>query len=104
MSKLNQIKIPIGLNMDTEEPKYKLVRERDKIVKESARVLWMEWNEDGTFKQKYDEPAVGRSLLMSPFNQFFTWQTTEITEILESRENFVKFKTKNSEYVLEKIK
>ena len=104
MSKLNQIKIPIGLNMDTEEPKYKLVRERDKLVKESARVLWMEWNEDGTFKQKYDEPAVGRSLLMSPFNQFFTWQTTEITEILETRENFVKFKTKNSEYVLEKIK
>ena len=92
MSKLNQIKIPIGLNMDTEEPKYKLVRERDKLVKESARVLWMEWNEDGTFKQKYDEPAVGRSLLMSPFNQFFTWQTTEITEILETRENFVKFK------------
>ena len=104
MSKLNQIKIPIGLNMDTEEPKYKLVRERDKLVKESARVLWMEWNEDGTFKQKYDEPAVGRSLLMSPFNQFFTWQTTEITEILETRENFVKFKTNNSVYVLEKIK
>ena len=101
MSKLNQIKIPIRLNMDTEEPKYKLVRERDKLVKESARVLWMEWNEDGTFKQKYDEPAVGRSLLMSPFNQFFTWQTTEITEILETRENFVKFKTKNSTYVLE---
>ena len=101
MSKLNQIKIPIGLNMDTEEPKYKLVRERDKLVKESARVLWMEWNEDGTFKEKYDEPAVGRSLLMSPFNQFFTWQTTEITEILETRENFVKFKTKNSTYVLE---
>ena len=104
MSKLNQIKIPIGLNMDTEEPKYKLVRERDKLVKESARVLWMEWNEDGTFKQKYDEPAVGRSLLMSPFNQFFTWQTTEITEILETRENFIKFKTNNSVYVLEKIK
>ena len=101
MSKLNQIKIPIRLNMGTEEPKYKLVRERDKLVKESARVLWMEWNEDGTFKQKYDEPAVGRSLLMSPFNQFFTWQTTEITEILETRENFVKFKTKNSTYVLE---
>jgi glutamate 5-kinase len=83
------------------DPKYKLVREHDNLTKSANEVTWVEWNEDGTFKQKYDEPAVGRSLLMSPFNQFFTWQTTEITEILETRENFVKFKTKNSTYVLE---
>jgi hypothetical protein len=56
------------LNLDTEEPKYRLIRERDKLVKESARVLWLEWNEDGTFKDNFEEPAVGRSLIMSPFN------------------------------------
>ncbi len=92
------------LNLDTEEPKYKLVRERDNLTKQSARVMWIEWNEDGTFKEKYDEPAIGRSLIMSPFNQFFTWQTTTITEIVEQRDDYIKFKTENSNYELFKTK
>lgn len=91
------------LNLDTEEPKYRLIRERDKLVKESARVMWLEWNEDGTFKEKHDKPAVGRSLLMSPFNQFFTWQSTTITYIVEHREDYIKFKTENSTYELFKL-
>ena len=80
-----------------------MVRERDKLVKESARVLWLEWNEDGTFKDKYDLPSIGRSLIMSPFNDYFTWQTTTITEIVGQRDNYIKFKTKNSNYELFKI-
>lgn len=91
------------LNLDTEEPKYRLVRERDKLVKESARVLWLEFNEDGTFKEKHDSPSIGRSLIMSPFNQFFTWQTTVITEIVEQKEDYTKFKTENSNYELFKL-
>ena len=113
MSKLNQPKIPVDFlqkideyidSYQEHEMNYKLIREHDGLVKYSKDVIWTEWYETGTFKQKYDEPAVGRSLLMSPFNQFFTWQTTEVTEILETRENFIKFKTNNSVYVLEKIK
>jgi hypothetical protein len=112
MSKLNQPKIPVNLLQKIDEyidshqestPNYKLVREHDGLTKSSNEVTWIEWNEGGNFKQKYNEPAVGRSLLMSPFNVFFAWQTTEIMEILETRENFVKFKTKNSIYVLEKL-
>ena len=90
----------LELNFDTEEPKYRLVRERDNLIKESARVMWVEWNEDGTFKSKHDEPEISRSLIMSPFNQFFTWQTTTITEIVEQREDYIKFKTGNSTYEL----
>jgi hypothetical protein len=114
MSKLNQPKIPVDFlrNIDEyidsyqeAEMNYKLVREHDGLTKSSNEVTWIDWDEGGNFKQRYDEPAVGRSLLMSPFNQFFTWQTTEITEILETRENFIKFKTRRgSVYVLEKIK
>lgn len=92
------------LNFDTEEPKYRLVRERDKLVKESAKVLWLEFNEDGTFKEKHDSPSIGRSLIMSPFNQFFTWQTTLVTEIVEQRDDYIKFKTENSNYELLVIK
>lgn len=93
----------LELILESEEPKYRLIRERDKLVKESARVLWLEFNEDGTFKNKHDLPAIGRSLLMSPFNKFFTWQTTIVTEIVEQRDDYIKFKTENSNYELFKL-
>jgi len=102
MSKLNQIKIPITLIEDNGF-NWKLVRERDGLTKQSKEVMWIEWNEDGTFKSKHDEPAIGRSLLMSPFNMFFTWQTTTVTEIVEEREDYIKFHTENSNYELWKL-
>lgn len=77
---------------------------QDWFSKISNDVLWVEFNEDGTFKDKFNEPAVDRSLLMSPFSPSFTWQTTPITEILEVNNDnprkYIKFKTKNSTYQL----
>ena len=78
---------------------YKLVRE-DGLTKQSQDVMWLEFDENGRFKAKHKDIAVGRSLLMSPFSQFFTWQTTDIKEIIEQKENYVKFKTTNSIYEL----
>ena len=101
-----------NLNMDDEMGKllfgetqmnWKLVRERDGLAKQSNGIKWLEWNEDGTFKADFQEPALSRSLLMSPFNNFFTWQTTTVTEIVEQREDYIKFKTENSNYELFKI-
>ena len=88
-----------------EEPihNWKLVRERDGLTKQSKDVKWVEWNEDGRFKEKYDEIGLNRSLIMSPFNEFFTWQTTTVTEIVEQREDYIKFKTENSNYELFKL-
>ena len=83
---------------------WKLVRERDGLTKQSKEVMWIEFNDEGRFKSKHDEPAVGRSLMMSPFNDYFTWQTTDVTEIVEQREDYIKFKTGNSNYELFKIK
>ena len=99
---MNKIKQP-KIILPQEESKWKLVRERDGLTKQSEKILWLEFNEDGTFKSKHDEPAVGRSLIMSPFNMFFTWQTTEITEIIEQTEDYLKFKTLNSTYELWKL-
>lgn len=79
---------------------YKLVRLNDGLVKHSLNVKFIEFDEEGKFKEAFEEPAVGRSLLMSPFNMFFTWQTTTITEIIES--DPLHFKTSNSEYKLYK--
>lgn len=113
MSKIKQTKIPMTLIDDKlimdiaieqgvieNEFKYKLVREHDNLQQQSKKVKWLEFDEEGKFKADYIEPAVGRSLIMSPFNQFFTWQTTPITEIIEHTENYIKFKTRNSNYEL----
>lgn len=86
------------------EPKYKLVRERDGLIMLSKNVRWLEFDENWKYKADFNEPAVDRSLIMSPFNQFFTWQTTPVIEILEQREDYLRFKTKNSNYELFKIK
>ena len=83
---------------------WKLVRERDGLTNQSKDIKWIEWNEEGRFKADHKEPAVGRALLMSPFNDFFTWMTTDVTEIVEEREDYIKFKTRNSNYELWKLK
>lgn len=107
MSKIKQNKLPLQLedlgDIVSIKPNYKLVRERDGLTKQSEDVMWVEWNEEGRFKEKHSEPAVGRSLLMSPFSEFFAWQTTGVTEITEQREDYIKFKTKNSNYELFKL-
>jgi hypothetical protein len=98
MSKIEQIKVPVTY----EEPKmnWRLKRVEDGLLKESERVTWLEFNENRTFKERHEEPVVGRALLMSPFNMYFTWQTTSVTEILEQEEGYLKFKTRNSTYEL----
>jgi hypothetical protein len=113
--KINQDKIPMTLTEDNvlkiaveqgvieNEFNWKLVRERDGLTNQSKDIMWIEWNEDGTFKEKHDTFAIGRSLLMSPFNQFFTWQTTPITEIVEEKDDYIKFNTQNSNYELFKL-
>ena len=114
--RLKQTKIPMTLTEDNllriaveqgvidNEFNWKLVRERDGLTKQSKDIKWLEWNEQGRVKEDHNKPAIGRSLLMSPFNDFFTWMTTDITEIVEEREDYIKFKTRNSNYELWKLK
>lgn len=83
-----------------EKPQWRLIRDRDGLTKESEKIIWVEWNEEGRFKDKFDEMAVGRSLIMSPFSQSFTWQTTTVTEVIADREDYKEFKTENSHYRL----
>lgn len=86
---------------------YRLVRKNDGLVKQSEKVCFISFYKKnvkghiaGRFKSKHKKPKVGMSLLMSPFNIFFTWQTTTIIEIIEERKDYLHFKTLNSEYEL----
>jgi len=94
-----------ALGVTESEFNWRLVREGDGLNKKSKDIMWLEWNEDGSFKAKHDDIGIGRSLIMSPFNHFFTWQTTVVTEILaaETDSSYIKFKTKNSTYELFKL-
>jgi hypothetical protein len=86
-----------------EDHKYKLVRERDNLTKTSRDVKWLVFDENGKYKEDFENIAVNRSLLMSPFGPSFTWQTTLVTEIIEQREDYIKFNTENSVYELFKL-
>ncbi len=99
----NILQLAVEQGVIENEFNWKLVRERDGLTKQSKGVKWVEWHEDRTFKEQFEEVAIGRSLLMSPFNQYFTWQTTLVTEIVEQRDDYIKFKTGNSTYELFKL-
>ena len=98
-NKINSIKIPVQIIYE-QDYNYRLVRERDGLTKTSLDIKWLEFDEEGKYKADFQEVAAGRSLIMSPFNMYFTWQTTPVTEILNETENYIRFKTDNSIYEL----
>jgi len=71
-----------------------------------ARVEAIAWKEDRSFKEVVGSyPVVGCSLLVGSitartYGDKDFWLTTPVTEILEEREKYVKFKTENSVYEL----
>ena len=84
--------------------KYTLKRIDDGLVKEANKIIYIEWNDnDGTFKSKHDEPAIGRSLMLDSNNFNYTWLTTQIVEILEEKDKYIKFRTENSTYELNSL-
>jgi hypothetical protein len=96
MSKIEQIEIP----MDVVTPKYKLVRERDGLTHRASTIRWIEWKESGLYSDSFPDPAISRSLVLDPYIISWRWFTTPVTEIIEQREDYIKFKTENSVYEL----
>jgi hypothetical protein len=99
-----QPKLPISIDEQggfilTKDYKYVLTRLNDGLVKRGDFTKYVEWNEDRTAKELHDDVRVGRSLLLDP-RMSYTWLTTVITEIIEHREDYIKFKTENSLYEL----
>lgn len=80
--------------------RYKLFRKKDNLILTSKDIKWIEFNDDGLFKEDFNEPKEGRSLLMSPFNIYYTWLTTPIKSFEMLNENVIHFFTENSEYEL----
>lgn len=79
--------------------KYSLFKKGDRFYRYAKSVLWIEWNEDGTFKQHHDEISNGLSLVLDFAGGNFKWMTTQVISF-EKKGNIINFKTKNSEYEL----
>ncbi len=89
-----------GLMETADEINWMAVRKGDIFPRYSKDVKWIEWGDDLRAKELLDEPAIALSMLMSPFNGAFTWQTTPIEELILVTEKKIHFKTTNSEYML----
>lgn len=69
-----------------------------------ARSEAIAWNPDGSFKEIVGRrPTIGCSMLVGSvtarsYQKYDYWLTTVVTEILEDRDDYVRFKTQNSEY------
>lgn len=99
--KPSDVQPKIGLSYEDVAPrKYKLVRENDGLTKAGNRILWIDWETDGTFNSSHDEPKLERSLILDPYLGSYTWMTTILTEIIEQKKDYIKFKTSNSVYEL----
>ena len=94
MSKTEQVKIPISI------PNYILARHNDGKTLHGVNIGWVEWRENGKFKELHQKPAVGLSLILDPHHWEYTWLTTPVTEIIEQGDSHIVFKTENSKYEL----
>ena len=79
--------------------KYTLIREHDGLTIDANKIAWIEFGSNGAGKAIHAEPAIDRSLMLEP-SISYKWMTTTITEVVEQREGYIKFKTKNSTYEL----
>jgi len=78
---------------------FKIVRSRDGLTKYGNKLQWVEWKEDSTFKEVYDEIGVGRSLVVDFFMGNFKWMTTQVQSFTKNDET-ITFNTKNSTYTI----
>lgn len=83
---------------------YSLVRIDDGKMFIAKSIKWIRWKDDGRFDKMFSKPQVGFSCIVDPeLGEAYTWLTTRITSMEKVSNNELRFKTKNSTYVLNKI-
>lgn len=100
--KVNNIKIEAILESATQHT-WEAERLDDGLKKRSADVGFVEFDETGRYKQMHKAPKPGYAFIMSPFGPTYTWMTSVITEVMSFSKEHMQFKTKNSEYIVNKI-
>ena len=80
------------------------LKKSDGTIHRADQVKFVEWSGEelgSRGKKLHDFPRVGYSVVLDPqWAPSFTWLTTAIIEIVELKEEYLKFTTKNSSYEL----
>jgi hypothetical protein len=85
--------------------KYSLTRVEDGKLIIGKSIKWVKWKEDGRADKLYARPQVGFSCIVgSEYGLSYTWLTTQVQSFERVSANELRFKTKNSTYILNKIK
>ena len=79
---------------------YKVTRIEDGKEFRTEDYKFVVFNEKGQGKEMIDNPQLGTSLILPPYNASYSWMTSTITEVIDD----YNFKTKNSNYEIERIK
>ena len=79
--------------------KYKLQR-ADGVTHQGDVAYWVEWDKNNRGKKAHKIPKIGRSFVLDFKYGTYAWLTTQVTEIVTKKKNYIKFKTKNSTYEL----
>ena len=74
--------------------KFKITRINDNKTFEVDSYRFIDFDENGRGKKLKKKPKIGRALILPPYNYFYSWLTSEITEVITN----YNFKTKNSTY------
>lgn len=81
--------------------KFKLVREKDNLVKEGNEVYYIVWKGNGTFQSLSSFPKEGTSLALDlEYGVGSTHITDVISKLVEQNEYCIKFEAKDGVYAL----
>lgn len=74
----------------------------DKFHRIAEDIRWVERKENGKIEKIHeDNPQIGFTLILSPYQPENTYQTKAITEVIVNTRTLVHFKTIDSEYKLQ---
>lgn len=74
--------------------KYEITRLEDGKEFKVESYKFVVFNERGQGKELIENPDIGTSLILPPYNSFYSWMTSKITEVIDN----YNFKTQNSTY------
>lgn len=92
------------VNIEETNYLYEINRINDGLKIKGQVVLFVEFDENGRAKALHEKPELGFALIVDKTPVSYKWMTSEITEVVSFLEKSMQFKTKNSEYVITKIK
>lgn len=77
-----------------------ITRINDGKTFETEDYKFVVFHSDGRGKELQEKIEVGTSLVLPPYNAFYSWMTSEIVEVVKDEPGLIEFNTRNSNYTI----